>query len=263
MSNSTNKLFAKLGHGFADDPKIIGLSDKAFRVYVESLLYACSNMTDGFLDERVLRRYGWLDAAEELTTNDDVPSWVKADGGYQIHAFCDWQMTSDKHAKQVINGRAGGLAKARNRQQASEVVAGASKVLEQTASENLPDKDIDKDKDKELKPLAITSPEFETWWTEYPKKVAKPAAIKAWKGAISKTAIDVLLDSVKAYAVKNANTEQTYIANPATWLNQERWNDEPEVPKMSESEWHEHLWRTPQPKFGEARYENVETGDDR
>jgi hypothetical protein len=63
MSNSTNKLFAKLGHGFADDPKIIGLSDKAFRVYVESLLYACSNMTDGFLDERVLRRYGWLDAA--------------------------------------------------------------------------------------------------------------------------------------------------------------------------------------------------------
>jgi hypothetical protein len=154
MSNSTNKLFAKLGHGFADDPKIIGLSDKAFRVYVESLLYACSNMTDGFLDERVLRRYGWLDAADELTTNDDVPSWVKADGGYQIHAFCDWQMTSDKHAKQVTNGRAGGLAKARNRQQASENVAGASEVVAKTASENLPDKDIDKDIDKDLKPLS-------------------------------------------------------------------------------------------------------------
>jgi hypothetical protein len=79
---------------------------------------------------------------------------VKADGGYQIHAFCDWQMTSDKHAKQVTNGRAGGLAKARNRQQASENVAGASEVVAKTASENLPDKDIDKDIDKDLKPLS-------------------------------------------------------------------------------------------------------------
>lgn len=157
MNQSNNKLFAKLGHGFADDPKIIGLSDKAFRAYVESLLYACSNMTDGFLDERVLRRYGWLEAADELTTNDIEPSWLKAEGGYQIHAFCDWQMTSERHAKQVANGRAGGIAKAKNRQQASEVVAGASEVLEQTASENLPDKDIEEDKDKELKPLSAES----------------------------------------------------------------------------------------------------------
>ena len=157
MNQSNNKLFAKLGHGFADDPKIIGLSDKAFRVYVESLLYACSNMTDGFLDERVLRRYGWLEAADELIANDANPSWLKVDGGYQIHAFCDWQMTTEKHAKQVANGRAGGIAKAKNRQQASEVVAGASEVLEQTASENLPDKDIEEDKDKELKPLSAAS----------------------------------------------------------------------------------------------------------
>jgi hypothetical protein len=157
MSHSTNKLFAKLGHGFADDPKIIGLSDKAFRVYVESLLYACSNMTDGFLDERVLRRYGWLDAADELIANDANSSWLKVDGGYQIHAFCDWKMTSEAHARQVTNGRAGGLAKAKNRQEASQVVAGASEVLDETASKVLPDKDIDKDKDKDLKPLSADS----------------------------------------------------------------------------------------------------------
>ena len=158
MNQSNNKLFAKLGHGFADDPKIIGLSDKAFRVYVESLLYACSNMTDGFLDERVLRRYGWLEAAEELSSNDTQPSWLKAEGGYQIHAFCDWQMTTERHEKAVANGRAGGIAKAKNRQQASKVVAGASEVLEQTASENLPDKDIDKDIEIEKKkPLSADS----------------------------------------------------------------------------------------------------------
>ena len=94
------------------------------------------------------------------------------------------------------------------------------------------------------------SDEFETWWTEYPKKVAKGTAVKAFKGAISKTSIGVLLDSVKAYAVKVANTEQQYILHAATWLNQERWNDEPEPPK-----WDPDAWMNQVVKWGPERYE--------
>lgn len=94
------------------------------------------------------------------------------------------------------------------------------------------------------------SDEFETWWTAYPKKVAKGTAVKAWKGAISKTSIGVLLDSVKAYAIKVANTEQQYILHAATWLNQERWNDEPEPVK-----WNPDAWMNEDVKWGDARYE--------
>ena len=157
MSHSTNKLFAKLAHGFANDPKIVGLSHEAFRAYIELLLYSCQNMTDGFLDDRIVRRMGWDDEAEELTKNDAEPSFIRVEGGYQIHAFCDWQMTTEAHQRKVEAGRAGGLAKAEARRQAREAVAGASEVLEQTASENLPDKDIEEDKDKDLKPLSAAS----------------------------------------------------------------------------------------------------------
>jgi hypothetical protein len=256
MSNSTNKLFAKLGHGFADDPKIIGLSDKAFRVYVESLLYACSNMTDGFLDERVLRRYGWLDAAEELTTNDDVPSWVKAEGGYQIHAFCDWQMTTERHAKQVANGRAGGIAKAKNRQQASEVVAGASEVLAKTASENVPDKELDIDKDKELKPLAIASPLFDEFWQLWPRREGKANAVKAWQKATKKISESDLVEKARAYVTSPTLPQAQFVPHAATWLNGERYNDEPEPPK-----WNPDAWMNEDVKWGDARFENA--GDDR
>jgi hypothetical protein len=157
MSNSTNKLFAKLAHGFANDPKIVGLSHEAFRAYIELLLYSCQNMTDGFLDDRIVQRMGWRDEAEELTQNDAQPSFMRVEGGYQIHAFCDWQMTTEAHQRKVEAGRAGGLAKAEARRQASQRLAGANDVPEQTASKPLLDKEEDKDKDKDLKPLSANS----------------------------------------------------------------------------------------------------------
>jgi hypothetical protein len=93
---------------------------------------------------------GWAEVTEELTTNDLEPSLLRVEGGYQIHAFADWQMTTESQQKKVDAGRAGGIAKARNRQDTSGVLAGARKVLEQTASKTLLDKEEDKDKDKTL-----------------------------------------------------------------------------------------------------------------
>ena len=252
MTNSS-ELFVKISHNIVENPKIVTLSCEARWAYLESIVYAARNFTDGLIDRRILHQR-WSDSViKELTTNDENPSWIMLDNGdVQIYAFCDWQMTAEKRKEIQEKKRNAGIKSGEARRQTNTTRTGVQQVFEQNANKKELELEVEQEK---IKPLAITSPEFENWWTEYPKKVAKPAALKAWKGAISKTSIEVLLDSVKAYAAKNANTEQTYIANPATWLNQERWNDEPEVPKMSESEWHEHLWRTPQPKFGEARYE--------
>lgn len=150
MNKTNTKLFAKLAHGFANDPKIVGLSNDAFRAYIEALLYSCQHMTDGFLDERILKRYGWTEAATELTTNDVEPSWLPVDGGFMIHSFCEWQMTTAAHQKKVEAGRAGGLAKAESKRLASKALAGATNVIEQNASKVLLDKEEDKEEDKDL-----------------------------------------------------------------------------------------------------------------
>jgi hypothetical protein len=142
------KLFAKLDIGFSDHAKIIGLSDSAFRAFIEALLYSRQQLTDGFLDERVVLRKWGQSVIDELTSNDPSnPSWVRVDGGFRIHDFEKNQMTNaDIEAKRAA-GRAGGLAKAQRN--ASKSLAGATKVLEQNASKTLLEK-IREDKNKEL-----------------------------------------------------------------------------------------------------------------
>ena len=142
------KLFAKLDIGFADHAKIIGLSDSAFRAFIEAMLYARQQLTDGFLDERVVLRKWGQEVVNELTSNDVTnPSWVRVDGGFVIHDYAKNQMTNaDIEAKRAA-GRRGGLAKAGN--MANKNLAPARKVPEQNSSETLLEK-IREDKDKEL-----------------------------------------------------------------------------------------------------------------
>jgi uncharacterized protein YdaU (DUF1376 family) len=66
---------------------------------------------------------------------------------------------------------------------------------------------------------------FDRFWVVYPEKVAKPAARKAFNRVIRKTTIEIILAGVERYiATKPPDRAWAY---PATWLNQERWLDQP------------------------------------
>lgn len=91
-------------------------------------------------------------------------------------------------------------------------------------------KSIDIDKD-------IDTPSFQTpieesflvFWRVYPKKVGKQDALKSFKKIKPSKE---LLDKMVAVIEEAKNTEQwtknngQYIPNPATWLNQGRWEDD-------------------------------------
>jgi general stress protein YciG len=130
------RLYAKFDIGMDEHAKIMLLSDAAFRALFESTLYARRQLTDGFLDGRIVARKWSADAVAELTSNDpERPSWIKVDGGYQIHDFAEHQTTTaDIEAKREA-GRKGGLAKAK--QPASKTEAPATEVLEQNVSNSL------------------------------------------------------------------------------------------------------------------------------
>jgi len=67
--------------------------------------------------------------------------------------------------------------------------------------------------------------DFERFWNEYPKKVGKAAALKAF--AKVTVPVSVLIEAVRAQARSAQWTKDNgqYIPNPATWLNQGRWED--------------------------------------
>lgn len=67
---------------------------------------------------------------------------------------------------------------------------------------------------------------FETWYANYPHKVGKAAAEKAFDQAIKKTTLQELITGLESY--KKSKPPDRAWCNPATWLNQERWKDEPD-----------------------------------
>jgi hypothetical protein len=68
---------------------------------------------------------------------------------------------------------------------------------------------------------------FDDFWNAYPKKVGKGAAEKAW----TKAGINGSLQTVMQAVAKQKQSDQwrkdagQYIPNPATWINQRRWED--------------------------------------
>jgi hypothetical protein len=69
-------------------------------------------------------------------------------------------------------------------------------------------------------------------YAEYPKKVGRPAALKAIKRALLTIEFDGLLRKVKLYAASRAKEDPAFTPHPATWFNQQRYNDDPETWKV-------------------------------
>lgn len=75
-------------------------------------------------------------------------------------------------------------------------------------------------------PPTPTSTDFDTFWEQYPRKVGKQAAAKAYTKARRTVPAAKLLLAARKFAA-DPNREQTFTPHPATWLNEGRWDDEP------------------------------------
>ena len=66
---------------------------------------------------------------------------------------------------------------------------------------------------------------FEKFWEAYPKKVGKKEASRAFKKV--KEPLNVLLDAIEEQKLSEQWSKENgrFIPNPATWLNQGRWED--------------------------------------
>jgi uncharacterized protein YdaU (DUF1376 family) len=101
------------------------------------------------------------------------------------------------------------------------------------------------------KPLCSPNPgervdeSFDSFWKAYPKRVAKKAAIKAWK-KIKPEHHQAILKAVAAWSRDENWTKDNgqFIPYPASWLNDERWNDIPQsvVNQNAQEENRRRIW---------------------
>lgn len=70
---------------------------------------------------------------------------------------------------------------------------------------------------------------FAEFYAAYPRKVGRGEAEKAWRKAVKHAAPQAIINAAKRYAASRHGQDSKFTPYPATWLNQKRWEDEPEV----------------------------------
>ncbi|HEX9640050.1 MAG TPA: hypothetical protein VGB13_01910 [Candidatus Krumholzibacteria bacterium] len=108
----------KLDDGFAEHPKVIGLSDRAFRLHVAALCYVARNETDGHLPLSVPRVLGVRTNPRLLGELLAAGLWKdNGVGGWVINDYLDYNPSREEAALRRERARAagqrGGLAKAK------------------------------------------------------------------------------------------------------------------------------------------------------
>jgi hypothetical protein len=68
---------------------------------------------------------------------------------------------------------------------------------------------------------------FDRFYAAYPKHESKGAAERAFLAAIKIAEPEILVSKAAAYAKSKADEDRKFIKQPATWLNQKCWLDEP------------------------------------
>lgn len=69
-------------------------------------------------------------------------------------------------------------------------------------------------------------PAFEEFWSAYPKKADKRAALKAWEQAIKRARPEDITSGAKRYR-DDPNRDEAYTKNASTWLNADAWGNDP------------------------------------
>lgn len=217
------RLYGRFTLDFADSPKIMPLSDAAFRCLVEATLYSRRMMTDGFLAKPLaLARWGATPLLELATNDAEKPSLIEVENGYIIHDFAEHQSTkADIEAlreRRKAAGSKGGQASA---------VAKRKQVVSKTSSKIKPETETETEVKEPPNPQG-DSQEFEAFWDVYPSKVGKGQARTAFARALKKADLDVIVQGARSYR-DDPKRKSDYTKNPSTWLNGECWADEKPV----------------------------------
>lgn len=246
---------------FYDHPKTIDLSDAATALWVRAGSYSAAKLTDGLVVDAMLAR---LSATPQESARELVRRglWKRVRGGYRFH---QWEERGNLTRERIEAERSADRQRKRRARQnggygtneqvstthvraESDRTSGGTPNGIRGLSVSVSKSVSESDPGRHDRPAENGySNEFEEFWDIYPRRTGKKAAAKAYRSALKDTDADTLNAAAKAYASSMAGKDQKFIPHPTTWLNQGRWEDEPETQSPSAADDVPHYWRRPQP----------------
>lgn len=85
------------------------------------------------------------------------------------------------------------------------------------------------------RPVTADDPTFREFYDLYPRKIAKPRALRAWNAALGKAAAETIIAALQAQLdakLFRFDERKRFVRHPATWLNDEGWTDDIPAPTM-------------------------------
>ena len=97
--------WVRLDDNFADHPKVIALSDKAFRLFITGLCYSNRQLTDGIIPYQIVNAWVGDDPMKPSDELEDQNLWERVGKGFMIRSYTEYQPTKEKVNKKRDEAR--------------------------------------------------------------------------------------------------------------------------------------------------------------
>lgn len=234
----------------------------AIGLWTLAVSWSNNHETDGHVPRDIWDEFGTTeDIAETLVS---AGYWIATDDGYLITNWGEYNLTSDdlkakREAEAERKRKWRDAKRARSAASPTDVPAGQGDTSEPVPPDSVTTQSLSlthtqknssskSSKDAPAKPP--DPPGFAEFWATYPSRQARAIAVKAYSKALKTTDAAVILDGARRYA-SDPNRSDQFTANPATWLNGERWSDDPLPDRSSRAS------PPPGPSRGDQKVQNI------
>lgn len=103
--------WVRIHDGAMQHPKILRLSDSAFRLWIWGLTYSQTHLTDGLIPREALRdvkhKRGDVDILTTAIADTYAPLWERVDGfGFKVHDYLFWNDSREKVRDRQVRSKA-------------------------------------------------------------------------------------------------------------------------------------------------------------
>lgn len=232
--------------GFAFHRKAVRAGNAAIGLWTRAGSWCAGELTDGFVPDHMIRAMrGTAIQTQRLV---DAGLWVRDDvrGGFQFHEWSESgrnptrkevEKRREEAAKRKQKSRGNQHGKSENSQvgESGHGVTDAGVTGGVTGGRRAPTplpSPPSSPNGEEQTPARGADDDFDRFWAVFPRRTGKGAARTAWAKARKLSDPERIILAAERFAGIRKDEDPRFTPHPATWLNQQRWDDEPEQPRL-------------------------------
>lgn len=220
--------WVRIDENAMDHPKIGGLPDGAFRLWVQALAYCQKYLTDGDVSAvalKGLRSYSPARRAVLLS----VGLWIDTTtGGITVHDYLQWNdsRAQVQRSRQLAKER---IQKLRGRLKAGNAVTSHEHTHTERSSVSggVCSSYLKESKNGKTISTAEGVAAFDRFWTVYPRKESQRAAEDQWRASKIDQALEaVILADIRKRVGLGWATEPRFVPHAARYLAERMWQEQ-------------------------------------